>query len=588
MPSKAEHSDVHAPISIVSGTSEGHRSTKPVPCGSNLSANFNSRKKSYNNLRKLSCLTMNPSCQSEESSSLNTRQDSIATWYSLPDDDTTAYITPMSSPRSEHFSDCRLSLPRYSDSETTDEQSLYFSDNSEDGDYYDAPIVTKKPSKPAIEDSGLCLLDWSESADGSPKGQIMDQDPLSPSLPPLILRKGSKNTRIPSLRVRSRSVPAPFESAAISELRESTSVDRISTWGLGSKGVSEDWDEDFDFDGSDDDDIDDCGHEFIPLQQLRISDDSNIHAASTCHNQPPTTNNIMSTTQKGSLEMKIPEEILKRQESVHVQYGHVQELTRLVDELKSLLAHGEALHIGMASEKWKEAKGIINLANSEDADDNTGSVICDDDDDDSSDNEYKELVQDIVASSTSATQSSTLAVAPPPTFASCLPPFAPKISQLSRDNLKSRPSMPTLSQVSVEAAFSCPTTLPDKPTSSSAPSSPSPLCSSQFDDCLELSSYAKSMDLPNDCNERCKLSFDSHSLKTLVSRADSVAQSLREIIHQAAGSTSQGDFEDALLPHFGVNRQPNRPDVREVFNDVGCEDLTVIPALDITRPGCLP
>lgn len=565
IPCKAEDPEIHSPVSLVSNSREGSWSTKTKPFSRATShlPNLNA-KKSYNNLRNSSSLALNPSRQTGDCSP-STRKDSIVSWYSLPDEDATAYITPMSSPRPEHLSDSRLSMPQFSDSETSDDQSACFSESSDDGDFFDAPIMKKESIEPAAEDSGLCLLDMPEGKTGPKKSQVMDEDPSSPSLPPLILRKGSRNTRIPSRRVRSRSVPAPLESTANSESPESNSVDRISTWGLGSKGVSEDWDEDFDFDICDGDDIDSYGHGFIPLQQLHVSDDLDNEVASPDYRQTQS-DKFMSRSQKGSGEMKIPEAIMQRQESVHAQYGQVQELTFLVDELKNLVAQGESLRIVMESAKFKEAKGIINLANSEDLEDKTHNSICEDDN--SIDGDFEELVRDIVTSSMppSPRPSTVASAPPPPTFSSRLPPFAPKINQLSKDNLKSRPSVPTLSQVSVEAAFSCPSTVSGNARSSSVPSSPLPPFSPRFDDCSvnELSEA-------NGCKEQNKLSFDSHSLKTLVTRAGSVAQSLKEIIHQAEGSTSKGDLKDAFLPHFGVSRQPNRTDVREVFDDLRCE-----------------
>lgn len=68
--------------------------------------------------------------------------------------------------------------------------------------------------------------------------------------------------------------------------------------------------------------------------------------------------------------MLVPQAILERQASVHGQFGHVKELTQLVDELKRLQHQGEVLGItnGQAAELWKEAEGIINLATLDDED----------------------------------------------------------------------------------------------------------------------------------------------------------------------------------------------------------------------------
>jgi hypothetical protein len=68
---------------------------------------------------------------------------------------------------------------------------------------------------------------------------------------------------------------------------------------------------------------------------------------------------------------------MERQASVHGQFGHVQELTLLVEELKRLRLQASALQIidGPSHELWREAKGIINLATQEEEDDEREFVV---------------------------------------------------------------------------------------------------------------------------------------------------------------------------------------------------------------------
>ena len=62
--------------------------------------------------------------------------------------------------------------------------------------------------------------------------------------------------------------------------------------------------------------------------------------------------------------MKVPQSIIDRQASVHVQFGQVQELSLLVEELKRLRTQAAALDLldGPSSGLWVEGEAIINLA----------------------------------------------------------------------------------------------------------------------------------------------------------------------------------------------------------------------------------
>ncbi|KAE8144877.1 hypothetical protein BDV25DRAFT_165884 [Aspergillus avenaceus] len=135
-----------------------------------------------------------------------------------------------------------------------------------------------------------------------------------------------------ALHLRSQSVPVSRDNATANESRQTSG--KYGTWGLGSKGVSEDWDSDFEFDDTDE------------STSGSILPDKNMSA------------------------MIVPQAIMERQASLHGQFGQVQELTLLVEELKRLRHQASFLDIvhGPSNELWKEAEGIVNLATLDDED----------------------------------------------------------------------------------------------------------------------------------------------------------------------------------------------------------------------------
>ncbi|EER43459.1 conserved hypothetical protein [Histoplasma capsulatum H143] len=144
-----------------------------------------------------------------------------------------------------------------------------------------------------------------------------------------------------AVHLRSQSVPIAREPSLSDNAHQF--IPKFGTWGLGNKGVSEDWDGDFEFEDSDKQD-ESKGND-VQLNQL-----------------------------PSNPGMKVPKAIMERQASVHGQFGHVQELTLLVEELKRLHTRAGALNIldGQSNELWREAKGIINLATLEDDDEDEG------------------------------------------------------------------------------------------------------------------------------------------------------------------------------------------------------------------------
>jgi hypothetical protein len=129
-------------------------------------------------------------------------------------------------------------------------------------------------------------------------------------------RKGPTATH-----VRSQSVPVvqdPTESS-----KPATS--KFGTWALGTKTVSEDWDDDFEFE--------EVG-------------DSGVEGRST------------------DLAMLVPASIQASQPSVKAHSGQIRELSLLVNDLKRLCRHGRNMEMlgGPHASLWTEAEGIIALA----------------------------------------------------------------------------------------------------------------------------------------------------------------------------------------------------------------------------------
>jgi hypothetical protein len=180
------------------------------------------------------------------------------------------------------------------------------------------------------------LFDWSEQQkDSSLNSNIRPRTVHGKQGPE---GRGSRATgrRGPSaLHLRSQSVPVSREPGLPYE--PYNPVAKYGTWGLGNKGVSEDWNDDFDFDEADE----------KPADALDSHTQEDIYETRS---------------------MKVPQAIMERQASVHGQFGQVQELNLLVEELKRLRAQASMLDVidGPASELWKESEGIINLATLDD------------------------------------------------------------------------------------------------------------------------------------------------------------------------------------------------------------------------------
>ncbi|KAI9767238.1 MAG: hypothetical protein M1840_005838 [Geoglossum simile] len=143
--------------------------------------------------------------------------------------------------------------------------------------------------------------------------------------------------RAPSaLHIRSQSVPVIPDSVGQREYGGMTA--RFGSLGLGSKGVSEDWNEDFEFDGFD---------------------------------GIPNGDGLANGEKRDSgFAMVVPQAIKERQASVLGHLGHVKEFALLVEGLKRLRTHAVAKRIrdGPSANLWDEADAIIALATLNDDD----------------------------------------------------------------------------------------------------------------------------------------------------------------------------------------------------------------------------
>ncbi|RWA14835.1 hypothetical protein EKO27_g289 [Xylaria grammica] len=142
----------------------------------------------------------------------------------------------------------------------------------------------------------------------------------------LDLRGGRSASRkgFVATHVRSQSVPVvpdPTETAK--------SAPKFGTWGLGQKNVSEDWDDDFEFE----------------------EDAVSITG-------PPGKKN------ENQFSMFVPASIQATQPTVKAHSGHIRELSLLVNDLKRLCRLGREMNmlVGSSAKLWHEAEGIIALA----------------------------------------------------------------------------------------------------------------------------------------------------------------------------------------------------------------------------------
>jgi len=192
------------------------------------------------------------------------------------------------------------------------------------------------------KDAKSSIFDWSEQAptDKSPGNR-------TPPRPKTVHGKkdsGKRDSRsvgrrAPSaMHTRSHSVPVVPDAAGT---RDTVALNKFGTWGVGTKVVSEDWDEDFDFPD---------GNEQQLLEEKRVD---------------------------SGMAMIIPQTIREQQNNVVANIGLLREWGILIEELKALRIR--AVHIGMMdgphAKTWEEVDAMIELADQEAEDSSAGSKL---------------------------------------------------------------------------------------------------------------------------------------------------------------------------------------------------------------------
>jgi hypothetical protein len=181
----------------------------------------------------------------------------------------------------------------------------------------------------SIERPRSNLFDWSEPSTEKVDYMGNSPRPRTAHVKQVADIRGGRaiGRRGPSaLHIRSQSVPVVPDVAGQRE--HSKLTPKFGTWGLGAKGVSEDWDNDFEFDNNSEDDANDGD------SRMEISG------------------------------MHVPLAIQASQASVVGHVGQIREVCLLVEDLKRLRLLGKEKGIldGPSAALWKEAEGIIALA----------------------------------------------------------------------------------------------------------------------------------------------------------------------------------------------------------------------------------
>ncbi|KAL3437796.1 hypothetical protein BDV09DRAFT_150163 [Aspergillus tetrazonus] len=337
------------------------------------------------------------------------------------------------------------------------------------------------------------IFDWSEHPRPDREGSGPDGRPRTVHGKHGPGMRGSRATgrKPPStLHYRSQSVPVAREPAMPNESRQSSG--KFGTWGLGSKGVSEDWDSDFEFEDKDKD-------------------------------ENAMSENINPNKNASRRSVVVPQAIMERQASLHGQYGQVQELTLLVEELKRLRHQASFLDIvrGPSNELWKEAEGIVDLATLDDDDHNES------------------------------------------------PPRSPSSLTFSFDESEGESSQindpwKRVSGDSWRASLSENSSL--RPTTSPGPEQT--VFSNKANSVLDLIYQQRLTQNPTSIHTHLprskKLPFDTQSLRDLVVRAGVVTRALKEVVRKAEG-VANGSEE---------NTHPSHPPFSRIFETPSHDDIS--------------
>lgn len=206
-----------------------------------------------------------------------------------------------------------------------------------------APGFSPKPTTPqhlvadhGDRDARSSIFDWSEQqpADKS-SGNRTPPRPRTVHGKKDADRRGSRSVgrRAPSgLHARSQSVPVVPD---VTGKRSTVVTNKFGTWGVGSKGITEDWNDDFDF--------------------SELVEDP---AAEASGGSPRT---------DSGLAMVVPKTIQEQQNNVLANIGLLREWGLLIEELKEHRVRAVTLGImeGVHSGMWEEVDAMIDLADQE-------------------------------------------------------------------------------------------------------------------------------------------------------------------------------------------------------------------------------
>jgi len=202
--------------------------------------------------------------------------------------------------------------------------------------FSNANSANSTPQRNGITDK-TNLFDWAEPQP-SP-GQATNSPPRPKTVhgkkEPDTRGSRSAGRRAPSgIHARSHSVPVVPDTDG---KRTNMSANKFGTWGVGSKGVTEDWDEDFDFTG--------------PGSGGDSQDDAE-----------PNGKRIDS-----GRDFDVPSRVKASQENVVANIGLLREWLMLIEELKELRIRAVALDImhGQYEQSWQEVDAMIELADQE-------------------------------------------------------------------------------------------------------------------------------------------------------------------------------------------------------------------------------
>lgn len=452
-----------------------------------------------------------------------------------------------------------------SESDDTGSVEVHQIDNNEDESDNDADFDENAHK--------LSLFNWAETEDDDrhSKARMSFADSLCLHPEDTDTRNGRQIKRKNSSQLRSQSVPCRNSREVTVQEKFNNNDDTIkfATWGLGSKGVSEDWDNDFEFELE-------CSDEdtqlHFPQDEVNHPDEYEEDFELPPNSAVPGDKSMKSAT----TTVKIPEAIMEQQARVYGQFGQVQEFTLLVEELKRLVARGNSLRLThpatSTDDLWKEAKGIINLANLE------GEM----EDDDKSGLEI--LAKNVTVS---AAYTPSFQAASPATAATSTRPPSPALSYDSVEAAFAKVSSPSMDTqlTSAQSTFNTRSEIfkqrPPSHMTLDSLSSLRLLSANIKDENAHNARMSSLNNLPQSHSRsrsstqprrQERLPFDTQSLKTLVTRAGVVTRSLKDVLRNAEGVAvpSSDSSTDGMHAH-NVNkhaRTQSRPHISLVFPEM--------------------